>query len=111
MEEERTRKEAREEERVQMQVLNDHVVALCASKSLEVLLFSLPAFKYNIIALLTYYFIHEGIGYSEDHAAEVAVQDLRKRSYMSTECELVAPFNLRLCCLMRGTRMRTTLPG
>jgi hypothetical protein len=31
-EEERTRKEAREEARVQMQVLNDHVVALCASE-------------------------------------------------------------------------------
>ena len=42
-----------EEERVQMQVLNDHVAALCASELLEALLFSLPAFKYNIIALLT----------------------------------------------------------
>jgi hypothetical protein len=31
-EEERARKEAREEARVQMQVLNDHVVALCASE-------------------------------------------------------------------------------
>jgi hypothetical protein len=31
-EEERARKEAREETRVQMQVLNDHVVALCASE-------------------------------------------------------------------------------
>jgi hypothetical protein len=30
--EERARKEAREEARVQMQVLNDHVVALCASE-------------------------------------------------------------------------------
>ena len=29
LEEERARKEAREEERVQMQVLNDHVAALC----------------------------------------------------------------------------------
>ena len=37
------------------------------------------------------------------------MQDLRKRCYMSTKCELVAPFNLRLCCLMRGTRMSTTL--
>ena len=53
LEEERARKEAREEERVQMQVLNDHVVALCASESLETLLFSLPTFKCNIIALLT----------------------------------------------------------
>jgi hypothetical protein len=32
VEEERARKEAREEARVQMQVLNDHVVALCASE-------------------------------------------------------------------------------
>ena len=32
LEEERARKEAREEERVQMQVLNDHVGALCASE-------------------------------------------------------------------------------
>ena len=53
LEEERARKEAREEKRVQIQVLNDHVVALCASESLEALLFSLPTFKYNIIALLT----------------------------------------------------------
>ena len=53
LEEERARKEAREQERVQMQVLNDHVVALCASECLKALLFSLLAFKYNIIALLT----------------------------------------------------------
>ena len=32
LEEERARKEAREEIRVQMQVLNDHVVALCVSE-------------------------------------------------------------------------------
>jgi hypothetical protein len=32
VEEERARKEAREEARVQMQVLDDHVVALCASE-------------------------------------------------------------------------------
>ena len=54
LEEERARKEAREEERVQIQVLNDHVVALCASESLKALLFSLLAFKCNIITLLTY---------------------------------------------------------
>jgi hypothetical protein len=53
LKEERKRKESREEERVQMQVLTDHVVALCASESLEALLFSLSAFKCNIIALLT----------------------------------------------------------
>ena len=43
----------KEKERVHMQVLNDHVVALCVSESLEALLFSLPAFKCNIITLLT----------------------------------------------------------
>ena len=53
LEEERARKAAMEEERVQIQVLNDHVAALCASESLEALLFSLPAFICNIIALLT----------------------------------------------------------
>ena len=53
LEEERARKEAREEERVQMQVLNDHVVALCASEYLKAFLFSLPYFKCNIITLLT----------------------------------------------------------
>ena len=35
LEEERARKEAREETRVQMQVLNEHVVALCASECLN----------------------------------------------------------------------------
>ena len=35
LEEERVRKEAREEIRVQMQVLNEHVVALCASECLK----------------------------------------------------------------------------
>ena len=42
-----------EEKTVQMQVLNDHVVALCVSESLEALLFLLPDFICNIIALLT----------------------------------------------------------
>jgi len=36
LEEERARKEAREETRVQMQVLNEHVAALCASECLNV---------------------------------------------------------------------------
>ena len=36
LEEERARKEAREETRVQMQALNEHVVALCASECLNV---------------------------------------------------------------------------
>ena len=35
LEEERARKEAREETRVQMQVLNEYVVALCVSKCLK----------------------------------------------------------------------------
>jgi hypothetical protein len=41
------------EERAQMQVLNDHVAALCASESLKALLFLLPSFKCNVITLLT----------------------------------------------------------
>ena len=51
LEEERARNVAREETRVQMQVLNEHV-ALCASECLKAF-FSLPDFKCNIIALLT----------------------------------------------------------
>ena len=39
LEEERARKAAMEEVRVQIQVLNDHIAALCASESLEALLF------------------------------------------------------------------------
>ena len=35
IEEERARKETREETRVQMQVLNEHVVALCVSECLK----------------------------------------------------------------------------
>jgi hypothetical protein len=53
LEEERARKVAIEVERVEMQVLNDQIAALCASESLEALLFLLPAFKCNIVALLT----------------------------------------------------------
>ena len=52
LEERRASKEAREETRVQMQVLNEHVVSLCASECLEAF-FSLPNFKCNIILLLT----------------------------------------------------------
>ena len=52
LEEERARNEAREETRVQIQVLNEHIVALCASECLKAY-FSLPEFKCNIIALLT----------------------------------------------------------
>ena len=50
--EERASKEAREETRVQMQVLNEYVVALCASECLKAF-FSLLDFKCNIITLLT----------------------------------------------------------
>ena len=53
LEEEMTRKEAREETRVQMQVLNEHVVSLCDSEYFEAF-FPLPDFKYNIVVLLTY---------------------------------------------------------
>ena len=110
--EERARKDTREETRVQMQVLNDHVVALCASESLEALLFSLSAFKCNIIMLLTGCILYiKGLDATRTMPQRWPVQDLRKRSYMSIERELVAPFNLQLCCPMRGTRMRTTLPG
>ena len=52
LEEERVRKEAREETRVQMQVLNDHVIALCVSECLKAFLFLLSNFKCNIITLL-----------------------------------------------------------
>ena len=95
-----------------MQASNDHVVALCASESLEALLFLLPSFKCNIIALLTCCISYmKGLDVVMIMPQRWPVQDLRKRSYMSIEHELVAPFNLRLCCLMRGARMRTTLPG
>ena len=53
LEEDRARKAAMEEETVQMQVLNDHVAALCACESLKAFLLSLSAFKCTIIALVT----------------------------------------------------------
>ena len=52
LEEERARKEVREETRVQMQVLNEHVIALCVIECLKAF-FSSPDVKCNIIALLT----------------------------------------------------------
>ena len=52
LEEERARKEASEETRVPMQVLNEHVVSLCASECFEAF-FSLSDFKCNIVTLLT----------------------------------------------------------
>ena len=57
LEEERARNEARDETRVQMQVLNVHVVVLCASLCLKAF-FSLHDFKCNIIALLTDYILY-----------------------------------------------------
>ena len=86
LEEERARKEARLEERVQMQVLNDHVVALCASESLEALLFSLPAFKCNIIALLTCCILYmKGLDVAGSMPQRWPGQGMWKRSYMGTE--------------------------
>ena len=74
-----------------MQVLNDHIAALCASESLEALLFSLPAFKCNIITLLTCCILYmKGLDAAGSMPQRWPVQDLRKRSYMSTEHELVA---------------------
>ena len=112
LEEERARKAIMEKERVQMQVLNDHIVALCASESLEALLFSLPAFICNIIALLTCCILYmKGLDAAGSMPQRWPVQGMWKRSYMSTERELVAAFYLQLCWTMRGTRIRTTLPG
>ena len=39
LEEERASKEAREETRVQMQILNEHVAALCGSECLKAFVF------------------------------------------------------------------------
>ena len=44
LEEERARKEAREEIRVKMQDLNEHVIALCASECLKAFFRCLIAF-------------------------------------------------------------------
>ena len=81
LEEERARKETREETRVQMQVLNDHVVALCASECLKVFLFSLPDFKYNIIALLTGYILYmKGSDAARTMSQRWPMKGMRKRS-------------------------------
>ena len=79
--EERARKEASEETRVQMQVLNNHVIALCASECLKDFLFSLPDFKYNIIALLTGCVLYmKGLDVARTMPQRWPVQDMRKRS-------------------------------
>jgi hypothetical protein len=80
-EEERAREEAREKTRVQMQVLNDHVVALCASECLKAFLFSLPDFKCNIIALLTSCILYmKGLDAARTMPQRWPVQGMRKRS-------------------------------
>jgi hypothetical protein len=95
-----------------MEVLNDHIVALCASESLEALLFSLPSFKCNIIMLLTCCILYmKGLDAPESMPQRLPVQDTWKRSYMSIKRELVAPLNLRLWWTMRGRRMTMTLAG
>ena len=97
LKEERARKAAMEEERVQIQVLNNHVDVLCASESLEALLFSLPAFICNIIVLLTYCILYmKGLDVAGSMPQRWPVQGMWKRSYMSTERELVVAFYLRL---------------
>jgi hypothetical protein len=83
-----------EAKRVEMQVLNDQIVVLCASESLEALLFSLHAFKCNIVALLTCCILYmKGLDAPGSMPQRLPVQGMWKRSYMSTKCELVAPLN------------------
>ena len=80
LEEERTRKEAREEIRVQMQVLNEHVAALCGIECLKAF-FSLPDFKYNIIALLTGCILYmKGLDAARTMPQRWPVQGFRKKS-------------------------------
>ena len=80
LEEERASKEAREETRVQMQVLNEHVIALCASECLKVF-FSLPDFKCNIIALLTNCILYiKGLVAVWNMPQRWLVQAMRRRS-------------------------------
>ena len=79
LEGERARKEAREETRVQMQVLNEHVAALCASECLNAF-FSLPDFKCNIIALLTDCILYmKGLDAARTMPQRWLVQDMRKK--------------------------------
>ena len=74
------RKEAREETRVQIQVLNDHVVTLCASECLKTF-FSLPDFKCNIITLLTDCILYmKGLDAARTMLQRWLVQGTRKRS-------------------------------
>ena len=80
LEEERARNEAREETRVQMQVLNEHIVVLCASECLKVF-FSLSDFKCNIIMLLTYYVSYmKRLVAARNMPQSWLVQGMRRRS-------------------------------
>ena len=80
LEEERASKEVREETKVQMQVLNEYVVALCASECLKVF-FSLPDFKYNIITLLTDCILYmKGLVVVGNMLQRWLVQGMRRRS-------------------------------
>ena len=79
LEEERARNEAREETRVQMQVLNEHVVALCASECVKAF-FSLPDFKCNIITLLTDCILYmKGLDVVRTMPQRWLVQGMRKK--------------------------------
>ena len=81
-----------------MQVLNDHIAALCASESLEALLFLFPTFICNIIALLTYCILYiKGLDAAGIMPQRWPVQVMWKTSYMSTEPEPVVTFYVRLC--------------
>ena len=80
LEEDRARKEAREETRVQMQVLNEHVAILCASECLKIF-FSLPGFKCNIIVLLTSCILYmKGLDAVRTMPQRWPMQGFRKRS-------------------------------
>ena len=80
LEEERARNKAREETRVQMQVLNEHIVVLCASECLKAF-FSLSDFKCNIIALLTDCILYmKGLVAARIMPQRWLMQGMRKRS-------------------------------
>ena len=80
LEEERASKEEREETRVQMQVLNEHVVALCASECSKAF-FSLADFKCNIITLLTDCILYiTGLVAARNMLRRWLMQGMRRRS-------------------------------
>ena len=80
LEEERAKNVAREETRVQMQVLNEHVATLCASECLKTF-FSLPGFKCNIIELLIDCILYiKGLVAAGNMLQRWLVQGMRRRS-------------------------------